>query len=127
MMLFIEVEYITSLLLLVSVIILLVIAAWFVARRKYKDYVKVQTVEEIQESIDILNKIMEEEKEKLAETIKLESKIAALETKIYFLSKYNCLNINCPKRNPDHELIEWADEMSEKLVEKTENNESLNQ
>lgn len=116
-----EVEYVIFLLLLVLTIILFVTVAWFVARRKYKDYVKVQTVEEIQESIDILNQITKEEKEELARTIKLEAEIAALKTKIYFLSKYNCLNINCPKRNPDQELIEWTEEKCNEIEEKEEN------
>lgn len=111
-----ETEYITFLLLVVLTIILFVTAAWFVARRKYKDYVKVKTVQEIQESIDCLNQITKEEREELEKTLKLEAEIATLKTKIYFLSKYNCLNINCPKRNKDKELIEWTEDDSKDVI-----------
>jgi fumarate reductase subunit C len=107
----IEIEYVTFLILLLLTIILFCTVAWFVARRKYKDYVKNTTVEDIQKSIEILNQITKDEIEELTRSIKLEAEISSLKTKIYFLSKYNCLNVKCNNRKLDQELIDDAKDL----------------
>lgn len=101
MMMNIEIEFVTFVLLLIVFTILVCTISWFIARGKYKYYTKTSIIKELQDSIDILNKLTQEERDKTEEKIKLETRLVSMTEGVCFLSNYCCLNKSCEKRVTD--------------------------
>lgn len=97
----IEIEFVTFVLLLIVFTILVCTISWFIARGKYKYYTKTSIIKELQDSIDILNKLTQEERDKTEEKIKLETRLVSMTEGVCFLSNYCCLNKSCEKRVTD--------------------------
>jgi hypothetical protein len=121
MMLNIEIEFVTFFLLLIVFTVLICAISWFVARGKYKYYTKTSIIEELQESIDILNKLTQEEKDKTEEKIKLETRLVSLTEGVCFLSNYCCLNKLCDKRITDSYITTTGNNLEKELNEKEAN------
>ena len=117
----IEIEFVTFILLLMVFTILVCTISWFVARGKYKFYTKTSIIEELQDSIDILNKLTQEERDKTEEKIKLETRLVSMTEGVCFLSNYCCLNKSCEKRVTDSYISTVRDNLEKELSEKGEN------
>ena len=115
----IEASFVTSFILLITLILVLCAVVWFVARGKYKNYTKTTIIQELQESIDILNQLTHDEKEEVAERIRLRSEISALRERVCFLSKYCCLDNKCPKRIEDDYILELGQELEKEIEEES--------
>jgi hypothetical protein len=121
MMMNIEIGFVTFILLLMVFTILVCTISWFVARGKYKFYTKTSIIEELQDSIDILNKLTQEERDKTEEKIKLETRLVSMTEGVCFLSNYCCLNKSCEKRVTDSYISTVRDNLEKELSEKGEN------
>lgn len=118
-MMSVEVSFVTFLILLTTIILLLCSIVWFVARGKYKNYTKTTIIQDLQESIDILNQLTHDEKEEVAERIRLRSEISALRERICFLSKYCCLDNKCPSRVGDDYILELGQELEKEIEDES--------
>lgn len=118
-MMSVEVSFVTFLILLTTIILLLCSIVWFVARGKYKNYTKTTIIQDLQESIDILNQLTHDEKEEVAERIRLRSEISALRERVCFLSKYCCLDNKCPSRVGDDYVLELGQELEKEIEEES--------
>ena len=114
----IEIEFVTFILLLIVFTILVCTISWFVARGKYKYYTKTSIIEELQNSIDILNKLTQEERDKTEEKIKLETRLVSMTEGVCFLSNYCCLNKSCEKRVTDSYITTVGSNLEKELNEK---------
>ena len=113
----IEASFITSFILLITLVLILCAVVWFVARGKYKNYTKTTIIQELQESIDILNQLTQQEKEEVSERIRLRTEISALRERVCFLSKYCCLDNKCPNRVEDDFILEIGQELEKEIEE----------
>lgn len=118
-MMSVEVSFVTFLILLTTIILLLCSIVWFVARGKYKNYTKTTIIQDLQESIDILNQLTHDEKEEVAERIRLRSEISALRERICFLSRYCCLDNKCPSRVGDDYILELGQELEKEIEDES--------
>lgn len=117
----IEIEFVTFVLLLLVFTILVCTISWFIARGKYKYYTKTAIIEELQESIDFLNKLTQEERDKTEEKIKLETRLVSMTEGVCFLSNYCCLNKSCEKRVTDSYITTVGGNLEKELNEKSKN------
>jgi uncharacterized ion transporter superfamily protein YfcC len=120
---------VTVILLLIVFTIIVCTISWFIARGKYKYYTKTSIIEELQDSIDILNKLTQEERDKTEEKIKLETRLVSMTEGVCFLSNYCCLNKSCEKRVTDSYITTVGDNLEKELNEKepkVQNEKSLN-
>lgn len=121
MMMNIEIEFVTFVLLLLVFTILVCTISWFIARGKYKYYTKTAIIEELQESIDFLNKLTQEERDKTEEKIRLETRLVSMTEGVCFLSNYCCLNKYCEKRVTDSYITTVGGNLEKELNEKSKN------
>jgi signal transduction histidine kinase len=115
MMMNIEIEFVTFVLLLIVFTILVCTISWFIARGKYKYYTKTSIIKELQDSIDILNKLTQEERDKTEEKIKLETRLVSMTEGVCFLSNYCCLNKSCEKRVTDSYITTVGSNLEKEL------------
>jgi hypothetical protein len=79
-------------------------ATWFFSKKKYSAEVDSYTIANMQKSLDFYEKLSDDNRERLTETLqrndKLDNEVRELREQVFDLMKYMCCDMSCKLRQP---------------------------